>query len=177
MSENNEIENIEDISNRKSAMRILAFLVKMGRPYFVGEIADNLNINYSAAYDSIYKLESVGLVEFTRSDVDHRLRYVKVRNRHLVDRSIERYRKRVGFQLARLIPYEHERVTLEQVKQDKRFMSCCDEFGITLVEGIKATLEYPFVTQGQTFDNRVFVFRNRQGSDEPEKPKPQVEEV
>jgi len=60
-------------------------------------------------------------------------------SRHiLAKKAIEKYKRWVGFCLARLIPYE--RLYVSQLQQDKRFVEACSQYGLSIAEGVASVL-------------------------------------
>jgi hypothetical protein len=52
----------------------------------------------------------------------------------LPKKAIEKYKHWVGICLARLIPYQ--RIYASQLKQDKRFIDACEQYGLSISEGM-----------------------------------------
>jgi DNA-binding MarR family transcriptional regulator len=163
--------NIEAISNRKNPMKVLMFLLKFDKLYYTTEIAKELNMNWFTVEANLYKLNDAGLVEIVENDVDKRLKFWKVTNEASSEKAIELYKRKVGFKLARLVPYN--RIYIEELKKDARFIQACQDNGLTVDEGISAVLSCPKISS-----EGYYLWRKEQGYDEPEtETKPTVEEI
>jgi hypothetical protein len=81
---------------------------------------------------------------------------------------IEKYKRYVGFQLSRFIPYEMQ--FCSQLNEDKRFLYACMKYGLAVSEGIQAVLNCYKVGKESTGLDTI-IWRREQGYDEPEKEK------
>ncbi len=178
--ENKELDiegNIEAISNRKNPMKVLMFLLKATKLYYTTEIANHLNMNWFTVEANLYKLNDARLIEIVENDVDKRLKLWKIMNKAGSEKAIELYKHKIGYNLARLVPYH--KITTEELKSDKRFLKSCEEHGLTITEGIQSVLGCPKISSDSRSDV-IFLWRKEQGYDEsevePEKRR-EVEEV
>jgi len=185
MASENESKNsseksaIAAIIKRTNAMKILLFLIRdkdEEETYYLQRIADDLDINEMTAYSNLVKLINAGIAEKSETDVDKRTKYYSIVNKELAEKAIEKYKHYVGFQLARLVPYEKRYCS--QLKGDKRFQNACEEYGLTVSEGINVILSCYKIGQESTGHDTI-IWRKAQGYDKPEQGKDdtEVEEV
>jgi len=167
------------IVKRVNAMRILLFLAKdrdKEEAYYLQRIADALEMNEATAYTNLSKLVEAELVVKNEAKGNKKNKYYAITNKKLAEKAIEKYKHWVGFQLARLVPYQRQYAS--QLKQDKRFQSACDEYGLTISEGVMAILGCYKIGREHTGNDKI-IWRKEQGYDEPEPVKvdTEVEEV
>lgn len=152
--------NIEAISNRKNPMKVLMFLLKSDKLFYTTEIAEELDMNYYTVEANLYKLNDAGLIEIVKNDVDKRLKLWKIVDKVSSEKAIVLYKKKVGYKLAHLIP--NSKVSIEDLKKDKRFTEACADYGLTLSEGINAVMSCPKVANERRGEI-VFLWRAEQG--------------
>ena len=166
-----EKANIIAIVRRRNPMKVLLFLHKNKKLYYIQEIADLLDMCEATVSLNLHKLNDANLVELVQSNVDKRLRFWKIANEELVEKAIEKYKYRVSFRLARLVPYN--KIYTDQLKSDKRFVEACQYYGLSVSEGISAVLSCPKIGS-ETHSGRSIIWRVEQGFDEPEKTHEQI---
>jgi hypothetical protein len=93
-------------------------------------------MNENTAYKNLNKLVEIVLLEKTVPKGNKRERYYEIMDKILAKKANEKYKHWVGFCLARLVPYE--RLYASQLKQDKRFIDACGEYGLATSEGLNA---------------------------------------
>jgi DNA-binding MarR family transcriptional regulator len=166
---------IAAIIKRNNAMKILLYLIRdkdEEETYYLQRIADDLGINEMTAYSNLVKLIDAGIVEKSETDVDRRTKYYSITNKRLAEKAIEKYKRTVGFQLARFVPYEKRYCS--QLKGDKRFQNACGEYGLTSSEGIMVILSCYKIEKESTGQDTI-IWRKEQGYYEPEKEKSTTE--
>lgn len=165
-----EKATIAMISKRVNAMRILLFLMKDEKneeAYYLQALADELDMNEMTAFNNLNKLMDAGLVEKSEAKGNRKNKYYAIVNRELSEKVIEKYKHAVGFQLARLIPYE--RRYCSQLKEDKHFQNACKEYGLTISEGFSEVLSCHKIGKDSSNGTDTIIWRNAQGYDELEK--------
>lgn len=151
---------IRSTSKRKTSMRILLFLKRKNGVLTVGEIADELDMDWGTVTYNLRKLLECGFVENVEDRMDGRTRYCRIADGKSVDRVIELYSIRASFRLARLVPYK--KIYAEQLRNDKRFIDACQHYGLTVSEGVRAVLSCPKIgSQGHS--GRLILWRKEQG--------------
>jgi DNA-binding MarR family transcriptional regulator len=174
-----EKATIASITKRLNAMKILLFLSKDSdneEVYYLQELADRLEMNESTTFANLCKLMESGLIEKKESKANRKNKYYSILNKNLAEKVIEKYKHWVAFCIARLVPYQ--RLYASQLKRDKRFIEACEEYGLTVPEGIYAILScYKVGKESAGLD--TIIWRRAQGYDEPESGKPitEVEEI
>ena len=157
---------IRSTAKRKSSMKILLFLKRRNRAHTVGEIADELDMDWGTVTYNLRKLLECGFIENVEDRMDGRTKYYRITDGESLDKAIELYIKRVSFRLARLIPYK--RILAEQLKSDSRFVEACQELELTFREGISAVAKCPKI--GSEYNsNQLILWRTEQGYDSPKK--------
>ena len=162
---------ISAIVKRKNAMKILLFLNNSEDVYYLQEIADNLDMCEMTALQNLSKLIDAEIVRKTETKVDYRTKYYEVIDKELAKKAIDKYKYRVSFRLARFVPYQ--RTTREQLKSDKRFIETCQEYGLSISEGISAVLSCPKIGS-EIHSGRSIIWRKEQGFIPPEKTHEQI---
>lgn len=146
-------------------MKILAFIyndIDEYGAYCLQEISQPLKMKENTAYKNLNKLVEIGLLEKTVPIGNKRERYYEVRDKNLAEKAIEKYKHWVGFCLARLVPYQ--RIYASQLKQNKRFIDACAQYGFSISEGLNAI--YGCYKIGKEYDGtEVIVWRQEQGYD------------
>jgi predicted transcriptional regulator len=178
-SDFSEKATLASITKRVNAMKILLFLSKdedNDEAYYLQIISNALDMNEATAFTNLNNLVQAGLVEKGESKANRKNRYYAIGNKRLAEKAIEKYKRSVGFQLARLIPYE--RRYCSQLKNDRRFQKACEDYGLTISEGIQEILSCHKIGKESVGTDTV-IWRREQGYDEPEKGKSltEVEEV
>ena len=102
--------------------------------YCLQEITQPIEMNENTAYKNLNKLVEIGLLEKTEPKGNRREKYFSVLDQSLTKKSIAKYKHWVGFCLARLIPYERQ--YLSQLKYNKRLIEACEQYGLSVSEGI-----------------------------------------
>jgi predicted transcriptional regulator len=174
-SDFSEKATIASIIKRVNAMRILLFLSKdvdNEEAYYLQIISNALDMNEGTAFSNLNKLVEAGLLVKGESKANRKNKYYAITNERLAEKAIEKYKHYVGFQLARLVPYE--RRYCSQLKSDKRFQNACAEYGITISEGVSEILSCYKVGKESTGLDTI-IWRREQGYDEPEKGKSSTE--
>jgi predicted transcriptional regulator len=174
-----EKATIAAISKRKNAMKILLFLTKDERKeeaYYLQKIADYLEMNETTAFTNLSKLIDSEIVEKVDAKGNRKNKYYIVSNKKLAEKAIEKYKYWVGFRLARLVPYN--RLYCSQLKRDERFIKACEEYGLSLSEGIYVVLSCYKIGK-ENSGTETILWRKEQGYNPPEKEKPgtEVEEI
>ena len=169
-----DFPTIRELSRRKKAVRILKYLMKCSEEPCVTDIWNALDMNDGTALYNLTKLENVGIVEVIRTEVDGRCKYFHVIDRENAERIIERYHWTVAFKLARLIPYT--KTEERKVREDKRFIALCEEYYLTLDEGIRVVKNCAKIgveKVGHPY-NKTYLHRKSEGYDEPERTREQI---
>jgi predicted transcriptional regulator len=85
---------IREIAKRKTAVRILKYLLEQDGVRYTQEVADGLGIDEASADFYLKKLVSCDLIEEDKQQVDHRVRYYRILNRSVVEQVLEYFRKK-----------------------------------------------------------------------------------
>jgi predicted transcriptional regulator len=160
-----EKSTLASISKRVYAMRILKHIfgdTEGFGAYYHQEIADTLKMNESTAYSNLNKLVEVGLLEKTEPKGNKKEKYYSVLDRNLAEKALEKYRRYVGFCLARLVSYERQYVS--QLRQNKRFNEDCGGYGFSVPEGVAMILSCHKIGKQQD-GSEVVIWRQEQGFD------------
>lgn len=164
----NEISDKATISHlvkRTNAMKILLFLfndVDMEEAYYLQQIADCLDMSEATAFNNLNILIEAGIIGKTESKCNRKNKYFAVVNKALAEKAIGKYKHRVAFCLARLVPYQ--RVYASQFKQNKRFIETCLEYGLDVSEGFFLLLNCYKIGK-QDVGTDIIVWRSTQGYD------------
>ncbi len=156
---------IASIVKRTNAMKILMYIsndIDGFGDYTLQEIAEPLKMNENTTYKNLNRLVGIGLLAKTTPKGDKRERYYSITDKILAKKVIEKYKHWVGFCLARLIPYERQ--YLSQLKQDKRFIEACKQYGLLLSEGITVILGCYKIGKEQDGTDLI-IWRREQGYD------------
>jgi hypothetical protein len=86
-------------------------------------------------------------------------------DQNLAQKAIGKYKHWVGFFLARLIPYERQ--YLSQFEHNKRFIEACEQYGLSISEGISSVLSCYKIGKMQD-GAEIIVWRQTQGYDPKE---------
>jgi len=161
-----EKSTLASISKRTNAMKILMYIsndIDGFGDYTLQEIAEPLKMNENTAYKNLSKLVGIGMLAKTTPKGDKRERYYSITDKNLAKKAVEKYQRWVGFCLARLIPYERQYIS--QLKEDKRFIDACVEYGLSISEGLNAI--YGCHKIGKEYDGttEVILCRREQGYD------------
>ena len=162
----NQNANIEVISTRKNPMKVLMFLLKTDKLCYITEIAEELGMNWFTTEANLYKLSDARLVEIVETDVDKRLKLWRVIDKVGSEKAIELWKRKVGYKIARFVPYKKQRITTEDFKSDKRFIETCQYYGLSIGEGINAVLSCPKIgsEKAGSYDNvKVYLWRKEEG--------------
>ena len=171
---------VASMIRRANAMKILLFLsndVDNLEAYYLQEISNILDMSEATAFTNLKKLLIAGLVEKTEAKGNKKSKYYSISNKKLAEKAIEKYKHAVGFQLARLVPYQ--RLYASQLKREKRFIDACVEYGLNLSEGINAVLNCYKIGKEHTRTDTILL-RNAQGFDpeeQTENEKVEAEEI
>lgn len=163
-----ETATLESIVKLTTAMKILLFLTNdkdNDETYYLQRIADALGINEATAYVNLGKLIEAEIVCKTMSKANKKNKYYYVSNKKLAQKAIDKYKHWVGFCLARFVPYEKQYCT--HLKRDARFITACEEYGLTVSEGINTVLECHKVGK-ENMGSDTIIWRKEQGYDKPE---------
>ena len=156
-----EKANIIAITKRRNPMKVLLFLHKNKKLYYIQEIADLLDMCEATVSLNLHKLKDANLVELAQTSIDKRLRFWRVSNEELVEKAIEKYKYRVSFRLARLVQYK--KIYTDQLKSDKRFIEACQDYGLSVSEGISAVLRCPKIGSETSHSGQTILWRKEQG--------------
>jgi predicted transcriptional regulator len=162
-----EKATITSMIKRVNAMRILLFLSRDAdnEAYYLQEIANSLDMNEATAFTNLNKLLEAGLVEKTEAKGNRKNKYYTIFNQILAEKVIKKYKHWVAFCLARLVPYQQ--LYASQLKRDRRFTEACEEYGLTISEGINAIFGCYKIGKEHTGTDTI-LWRREQGY-EPEK--------
>lgn len=137
--------SIRSTAKRRTALRLLLFLKRVKEkdnlPLPTGEIAESLDMDWGTAKHSLEKLTECGFLEIVPDEMDGRMQYFQIANEKATEKVIELYKRRVGFKLGRLIPYD--KIHSEKLKFDKRFTELCKFYGLTFYQGLCAVEKCP----------------------------------
>ena len=169
-----DFSTVRELSRQKNAVRVLKFLMNSKEPLNFTDVYTTLDANDCTILYWLKRLVKFGILNGVRSIVNLHSTYYSIGDKEGVERIIERYHWRVGFKLARLIPYA--KTEESKVREDRRFKALCKENYLTISEGIEAVkncakisvekVGYPY--------NRTYLYRKSQGYDEPEKTPKQI---
>jgi DNA-binding MarR family transcriptional regulator len=119
-------------------------------------------MNENTAYKNLNKLVELGLLAREEPKGNKRERYYSVLDQNLAKKAIQKYQRWVGFCLVRLVPYQ--RLYASQLKQNKRFIDACLEYGLSISEGLNAI--YGCYKIGKEYNaSEIIVWRQEQGYD------------
>jgi DNA-binding MarR family transcriptional regulator len=160
-----EKSTIASIVKRTNAMKLLMYIltnIDGFESYTLQEVAEPLEMNENTAYKNLNKLVEIGLLGKEEPKGNKREKYYSVLDQNLAKKAIDKYRHWVGFCLARLVPYE--RLYASQLKQNKRFIEACKQYGFSIDEGITLILGCYKIGKEQD-GTEVIVWRQEQGYD------------
>jgi len=153
---------------------ILKFLMKCPEEQSVMDIYRSLDMNDGTGKYWLTKLANLGVIEVVRTRANLGAKYFRVAHREDARWIIDRFHRSVGFKLARLIPYT--KIEEREVRRDKRFATFCEQYYLTLDEGIEAVKNCNKIGVeeiGHPY-NKTYLFRKEQGYDEPERTPEQI---
>ena len=175
-----DFPTVRELSRQKNAVRILKFLRDSKEEKTFTDVYTALDANDITVFIWMKKLQRLGLLKSARSRAHRNRIYYSIVNVKDVEWIIERFHWNIGFKLARLVPYE--RIAEEKVRVDKRFRALCEEYYLTLDEGIEAVKKCPKIGVekarariGHPFE-RTYLHRKEQGFDKPERTREQIME-
>jgi predicted transcriptional regulator len=109
---------IREIAKRKTAVRILKYLLEENEVKYTQEVADDLDIDPASADFYLKKLVCCDLIKEDEQRVDHRVRYYRISNKSAVERALEYYQKLVTQKEQKYQEHESEKrrsVPVEEV--------------------------------------------------------------
>ena len=169
-----DFPTVRELSRRRNAVRILKFLMKCSEEQSVMDIYNALDMNDGTGHYWLTKLTALGVIKVIRTPANLGAKYFRITNRENAQWIIDRYHWNIGFKLARLISYE--KTEESKVREDRRFKALCEEYYLTLDEGIEAVKKCPKIEVeklGYPHD-KIYLFRKEQGYDEPERTHEQI---
>ncbi|MFX0209180.1 MAG: hypothetical protein ACFFDT_24565, partial [Candidatus Hodarchaeota archaeon] len=105
------------------------------------------------------RLQRLGAIKGVRSRANLHSTYYSIGDKEGTEWIIERFHWNVGFKLARLVPYA--KTDESKVRKDKRFIDLCNEFYLTIDEGLEAVkncVRIGVEKVGHPY-NRTYLFR------------------
>ncbi|MEM3697848.1 MAG: winged helix-turn-helix domain-containing protein [Candidatus Bathyarchaeia archaeon] len=145
--------SLKAISRRKYAVKILKFLSENDdEAFYLSELAKQLNICDVVVRQNMDKLEAAGLVRRTQGNpIQRNIVYYEVKNKDAAMYVIEKFRRYVGFQLARHVT---ERKTEQQLRKDIEVD--CKRFKISVDEGIQCLNLCPSIAKERQYDTTIY---------------------
>ena len=160
-----DFPTVRELSRQKNAVRVLKFLMNSKDPLNFTDIYTTLDANDCTILYWLKRLVRLRILNGVRSKANLHSTYYSIADVKSAEWIIERFHWNVGFKLARLVPYR--RISVEQLKKDKRFIALCDYHYLTPEEGIQAVkncakigiekVGYPY--------NKTYLHRKEQGYD------------
>ena len=168
---------IKTLIRRVNAMKILKFFLERNDAFYLREIAEGVGVNIVTARTNLRTLEKAGLILSKQyTNIDKMTLYFCLINKEVAELVMKQYLWHVGFQLGRYIPYD--KVTIEQIKGDKRFGEKSKYFGLSIEEGLDLVKKCPRIEV--SYDRgRTFLSRRVQGyiPPPPEEEAVEIEEI
>ena len=162
-----DFPTVRELSRQKNAVRVLKFLMKSKEPLNFTDIYTTLDANDCTILYWLKRLQRFGILSGVRSRANLHSTYYSIADVEGVEWIIDRYHWNIGFKLARLIPYT--KTSEEKIRKDKRFIALCEEYYLTLDEGIKVVKNCAKIGV-----EKSYLYRKSQGYDEPEKTREQI---
>ena len=167
-----DFPTVRELSRQKNAVRVLKFLMKSEEPLNFTDVYTTLDANDCTILYWLKRLVRFGILNGVRSIVNLHSTYYSIGDKEGVEQIIERFHWNIGFKLARLIPYT--KTGEEKIRKDNRFIAMCQDYYLTLDEGIKAVKKCSKICVEKGYSGTAYLFRKEQGYDEPEKTPPQL---
>ena len=163
-----DFPTVRELSRQKNAVRILKFLMNSKEPLNFTDVYTALDANDCTILYWLKRLVRFGILKGVRSEANLHSTYYSIRDKESAERVIERFHWNVGFKLSRLIP--HAKTEESKVRDDRRFKVLCEEYYLTIDEGMDAVKKCPKIEVekvGHPY-NKTYLHRKEQGYDEPE---------
>lgn len=128
----------------------------------VTDIYNALEMNDGTGHYWLTKLTDLGVIEVVRTKANLWVKYFRITDRDDAQRIIDRFHRSIGFKLARLIPYK--KTDESEVRKHKRFISLCEDYYLTIDEGIEIVKDCAKVGI-EKGHNTIYLFRKEQGYD------------
>ena len=155
---------LRGLSKTNNTMKVLKFLYDRNNAFYVAEISRGLGMYEGTVRPNLIKLEELGLV-IQKKFKGNTYFYIPEVNRKAAELAIIMWKQRISYDLARYIPYN--RVTIKQIKEDKRFVEKSHYFGLTVDEAIDTLKKCPKIEV--TYEHGfTFLSRREQGYIPPE---------
>jgi len=160
-----DFPTVRELSRQKNAVRVLKFLMNSEEPLNFTDIYTTLDANDCTILYWLKRLQRLGILNGVRSRANLHSTYYSIGDKKSVEWIIERFHWNVGFKLARLIPYT--KTEESKVREDRRFKGLCEEYYLTLDEGIEAVKKCPKIEVEKVNHpyNKTYLFRKEQGYD------------
>jgi len=171
-----DFPTVKELSRKKNAVRVLKFLMNSKEPLNFTDVYTTLDANDCTILYWLKRLQRLGVIKGVRSRANLHSTYYSIGDKEGAERVLERFHWNVGFKLARLVPYA--KTEESKVRDDKRFKALCEEYYLTISEGLEAVkncVRIGVEKVGHPY-NRTYLFRKEQGYDEPERTPEQVME-
>lgn len=160
-----DFPTVRELARRKNAVRILKFLMKCSEEPSVMDIYNTLDMYDGTGHYWLTKLTDLGVIKVVRTPANLGAKYFRITDREDAQRIIDRFHWNVGFKLARLVPYA--KTEESKVREDKRFIALCEEYHLTINEGIEAVKKCSKIEVervGHPY-NKTYLLRKEQGYD------------
>jgi len=151
-----------ELSRQKNAVRVLKFLMKSEEPLNFTDVYTSLDANDCTILYWLKRLQRLGIIKGVRSKANLHSTYYSIADVESVEWIIGRYHWNIGFKLARLVPYE--KTEESKVREDRRFKGLCEEYYLTLDEGIEAVKKCSKIGIEKA-GYKTYFFRKEQGYD------------
>ena len=177
---------IKVLIRRVKCMRMLKFLYDKNDAFFPAQVGRAIGITQYTCQMNLDTLADVGIVKKRKiAEIDTKVTYywLPEYNRKSAELVLKSYYWHVGHILARLVPYEANKISTDKLQEDARFKERCKKYGVSEDEGIEFVKKCPKTDVEERY-NGVFIWRNEQGYEPPEPEKkvkselePKAEEV
>jgi len=129
---------LKSISRRSSFCKVLKFLYDhYPEPYMQGQIEKSVGIMQATLWNIFKKLREIGLVRLVPNPIDRCAKFYALTDKVTTKKIVNRYLWLCGYKLAKLLPF-NQTVTIEELKRNEQFQSMCQNYGLTIDEGISS---------------------------------------
>jgi len=135
---------IKMIGKRTNAFLILKFFYKRNDAYSAADLSRALKpyMCESTVNRNLNKLCKVGVLKATRvPQYDKKAVYYTMMNKEVIGYIVKDWLNRISYILGRVVPYD--KVSVQQLKQNKKFIDAHKEFALTFDEAIDLVRKCP----------------------------------
>ena len=157
-----DFPTIRELSRQKNAVRVLKFLMNSEDPLNFTDIYTTLDANDCTILYWLKRLVRLGILNGVRSRANLHSTYYSIDDKEGAEWIIDRFHWNIGFKLARLVPYA--KTEESKVRDDKRFKALCEEYYLTIDEGIESVKKCSKISS-ETHSGRLVLWRKSQGYD------------